>query len=107
MYDVVARLLTCALATIIFALAGAREAASAFWSAAVFFSSMLSLLYDSVTSSSWLDIVSIFLVSSAVDGAACAAVAIVPVSASDIAATTSDRSLVRGVGTGCWPFFRL
>src|SRR5688572_4958757 len=61
---------------------------------------MRSLLYDSVTSSSWLDAASIFLVSSLSDGAACAAVASEPVITIAVAATTSARSLVRGCGTG-------
>jgi len=62
---------------------------------------MLSLLYDSVMSSSWFEAASICFLSSLAEGAACAAVAMVPVIASAIAATTSARSLVRGVGTGC------
>ena len=98
--------LTWPWATSSFALAGPIEASRVFWSAAVFFRSMLSLLYDSVMSSSWFEAASICFFSSVSDGAACAAVAMDPVSAIAMAETTRARSLVRGVGTGCKPFFR-
>src|SRR5262249_55693389 len=107
MYASAAMESTWAWATTSFALAGASEACSVFWSVAVFFRSMLSLLYDSVMSSSWFDAVSICFLSSLSDGAACAAVAMDPVIASATAATTRDRSLVRGVGTGVLAFLPL
>jgi hypothetical protein len=50
-------------------LAGPIEASRAFSSAAVFFRSMLSLLYDSVMSSSWFDAVSICFLRSLAAGA--------------------------------------
>jgi anaerobic C4-dicarboxylate transporter len=97
----------CAPAATSAALAGPSDAASFFSSALVFFRLRFILLYDSTTSSSWSDALSIFLVSSLVDGSACAAVAMLPVIAIARAATTSARSLVRACGNGTWPFFRL
>ena len=88
-------------------MAGPSEAASFFSSSFVFFRLRFILLYDSTTSSSWSDALSIFLVSSLVDGAACAAVPEVAVIAIARAATTSARSLVRACGNGIEPFFRL
>ena len=88
---------TCAVATSSAAFAGPSDAASFFSSSLVFFRLIRISLYDSTTSSSWSDALSIFLVMSLVDGAACAAVAVVPEMAIARTATARARSRRAGV----------
>src|SRR4051794_41028863 len=106
MYAVAAIVWTWALATLRASFAGPRDAARVFSSAIVFCRLMFILLYDSVMSSSLFDKASICFVSSLVDGAAWAAVAVVPEIATVSTATTRARSLVRAADNGMWPLFR-